>query len=280
MNPIYRSEEGERRIRQNYLQALEEWPVPAERVRLPTCQGETFVLVSGPPDAPPVVLLHGSGANAAMWQGDVASWSRHLRVHAVDLVGEPGLSAPSRPPLDSGGLALWLDDVLDGLGLARTAVVGTSLGGWTALHYATRNPDRVTRLALLCPGGVGRQTTGRMLLTALPPRLFGSRGRRRSVQLVTGLDPRRDRAALDTVALAFAQFRPRTERLPVFSDEELGRLDMPVLVVVGGRDVMFDSAETARRMRARVPHARVHVLPEAGHALLHQTETVEEFLRG
>lgn len=42
---------------------------------------------------------------------------------------------------------------------------------------------------------------------------------------------------------------------------------------------MFDSGETARRMRETVPHARVQVLPEAGHALLNQTEAIEAFLR-
>lgn len=50
--------------------------------------------------------------------------------------------------------------MLDALGIARAAFVGTSLGGWLALDYATRRPERVDRLALLCPGGVGRQKRG------------------------------------------------------------------------------------------------------------------------
>ena len=38
--------------------------------------------------------------------GDVPTWARHFRVHAVDIIGEPGLSAPSRPPLGSPAYAL------------------------------------------------------------------------------------------------------------------------------------------------------------------------------
>ncbi|XKK39285.1 alpha/beta fold hydrolase [Nocardiopsis sp. ARC36] len=152
MSAIYKTEAGEQELRRRYQEELRTWPVPADHLRVPTREGETFVLASGPANAPPVVLLHGSGANATMWRQDAAAWARHFRTYAVDLVGEPGLSAPSRPPLSSGAHRLWLDDVLEGLGLVDTALVGTSLGGWMALDYAAHRPDRVRRLALLCPG--------------------------------------------------------------------------------------------------------------------------------
>ncbi|MFH9864996.1 alpha/beta fold hydrolase [Streptomyces lydicus] len=278
MSAIYKSEAGARELQRRYREALDAWPVPAEHLRIPTREGETFVVVSGPEDAPPVVLLHGAGANTTMWQDDITTWARHFRTYAVDLVGEPGLSAPSRPPLASDAPARWLDDVLDALGIARAAFVGTSLGGWLALDYATRRPERVDRLALLCPGGVGRQKMG-WLFRALLLRPLGAWGVRRSAGTVAGLDRPEHRAVLDQLVLTFVQFKPRTERLPVFPDDVLRRLAMPVQVTVGGRDALFDSADTARRLARCVPHATVHVLPEAGHALLGQTDAVLTFLR-
>ncbi|KAA9379145.1 alpha/beta fold hydrolase [Microbispora cellulosiformans] len=277
---VYKSEAGRREILDHYRRVLDAWPVPAEHVRVPTREGETFVLVSGPPDAPPLVLLHGSGANASMWRGDVSTWSRHFRTYAVDLVGEPGLSAPSRPALNSGAVALWLDDVLDGLGVTRAAVVGTSLGGWTALDHAVRRPERVTRLALICPGGVGRQKVG-WILKALLTRPFRGRdgGLRESAMTVAGLDGERDRQALDAVVLTFTHFNPRREKLPVFSDDALRGLTMPVLVIAGDRDAMIDSHQTARRVRKCVPHATVRLLPGVGHAVFGQAEPIAEFLR-
>ncbi|MGW0071907.1 alpha/beta fold hydrolase [Streptosporangium sandarakinum] len=277
MSAIYRSEAGAEEIRRRYREALDDWPVPAEQVRVPTRQGETFVVVSGPQGAPPMVLLHGAGANATMWRDDVTTWTRRFRTYAVDLIGEPGLSAPSRPPLDSDAHALWLDDVLDGLGVTAASIVGTSLGGWVALDYAVRRPRRVTRLALLCPGGLGRQKTGWMV-RALPLRLFGRRGLRRSARIATGLKSPQAGPVLDSLMLTFTEFKPRMERLPVFPDDTLRRLTVPVLVTVGGRDVMFDSAETARRVRRCVPHAVVNVLPEVGHAILGQAGSVSAFL--
>ncbi|MFB7724105.1 alpha/beta fold hydrolase [Nocardia sp. NPDC056100] len=275
--PIYKSAAGQAAIRERYREVLRDWPVPAEQRTIPTREGDTFVLVSGPEAAPPVVLLHGSGANSGTWRGDIPSWAQHFRVYAVDLVGEPGGSAPSRPKLGTAAIALWLDDVLAGLGLSETAVVGMSLGGWHALDYAIRRPERVTALALLCPGGIGKQRYG-WLLKAIVPRLLGRRDLRGSAQATTGLYGAELEPILDDIELTFTHFNPRTERLPRFTDEQLRGLPMPVLAIVGDRDAMLDSAETARRITASVPDATVRVLPGVGHAILGQTEPVLNFL--
>ncbi len=278
MSTIYKSASGEQQLRQRYQEALAAWPVPAEHLRIPTREGETFVVASGPKEAPPLVLLHGAGANTSMWLGDIATWSRHFRTYAVDLIGEPGLSAPSRPPLASDAYAQWLDDVLDGLEIATTAVVATSLGGWMALDHATRRPGRVTRLALLCPGGVGKQRMG-LLFKALLLRPFGRRGMLRSARSATGLNTPQAAPVLDQVVLTFQQFKPRTEQLPVFSDDELRGLDIPLLLIAGTDDALFDSAGTARRIQANVPNATVQLLPGVGHAIFGQTDEVLAFLR-
>ena len=81
---------------------LQRWPVPNRQLLVPTCQGETFVIVSGESNAMPVVLFHGSGTNSSVWIRDIAEWAQHYRVYAVDMIGEPGLSAASRPSLNCG----------------------------------------------------------------------------------------------------------------------------------------------------------------------------------
>ncbi len=281
MAKIYKSEAGARAVAVRYREVLARWPVAHRHFLVPTRQGETFIVASGPEDAPPLLLFHGSSANAAMWMSDVAVWARDFRVYAVDMIGEPGLSAPSRPPLASDAHALWLDDVMRELGLAQTSVVGVSLGGWLALDYATRRPGRVVKLALLCPGGVGRQKN--FLWKALPLLLLGDWGRRRLRQTILGRTPAattpatRDFAQM--MSLIFKFFRPRFETLPVFGDDALKRLAMPLLAIVGGRDVLLDSAETRRRLERNVARAEIHYLPDAGHYLRGQTERIHEFLR-
>jgi pimeloyl-ACP methyl ester carboxylesterase len=281
MSGVYVSDEGTRVLERRYREFLDLWPVPSEHLRVPTREGETFVVACGPKDAPPLVLLHGSGANAAMWMADVPAWSRRFRVYAVDIIGEPGLSAPSRPPLETDALALWLDDVLDGLAVQRTSIVAVSLGGWVALDHAIRRPGRVDRLALLCPGGVGRQKAGTLIasLLLLP---FGRWGKRRAMRLALGpislpATPGA-RAFAEYVLLIHRHFRPRREKLPVFGDDALAGLTMPMLVIVGGRDGLLDSYDTRRRLERAAPHATVRLLPDAGHLLRDQTTPILDFL--
>ncbi|MFC4590252.1 alpha/beta fold hydrolase [Sphaerisporangium corydalis] len=280
MTGIHTSAEGARVLERRYREFLDQWPVPSEHLRVPTREGETFVVACGPADAPPVLLMHGSGANAAMWADDVTAWSEHLRLYAVDMIGEPGLSAPSRPPLDSGAYALWLDDVLAGLGVESAALVGVSLGGWLALDYAIRRPGRVGRVAVLCPGGVGGQRYG-VLLLALLLMPFGRWGRRTTMRKVlgtTGPATPEERAVADYMQLVDRHFRYRRDRLPVFTDDALRGLAMPVLAVAGGRDALMDSAGTRRRLEENVPQATVRFLPEEGHLLRGQTGPVLDFL--
>lgn len=66
------------------------------------------------------------------------------------------------------------------------------------------------------------------------------------------------------MAAIHANFRPRRERVPVFSDAALARLIMPVMLIVGARDVMLDSMESKARLEKAVPHVKVRLLPEAG----------------
>jgi pimeloyl-ACP methyl ester carboxylesterase len=261
---IYKTEAGAQEIRSHYERALAHWPVPADRRTVPTRHGDTFVLVSGHETGPPVILLHGSAANTLSWMSMVGQLADRFRCYAVDVIGEPGLSAPSRPPLGSSAYAEWLDDVLDGLGLTEVRMVAASLGGWFAIDYATRRPGRISRMVLTVPGGIGRQRFGRMALFFLG-------------QLLGRKQPEPTSAPERYLRMVFRHFRPRL-LMPIFPDARLRQLTMPLLVIVGDRDELLDSRATRRRLAATT-NATVVMLPGAGHMLPDQTERIGGFLR-
>jgi pimeloyl-ACP methyl ester carboxylesterase len=250
--------------------------MPYRHVMLPTREGETSVIASGNLHSTPLMLFHGSGTNATSWIRDVGEWSQHYGVYAVDVIGEPGPSAPSRPPLASDRYAAWLDDVWKQLGLNTAHVAGISLGAWLALDYGVRRPDKVSSLSLTSPPGVGRQNHLTLLRAGLL-RMCGTWGLRKSFALVAGRNV--PEALMGRVVTVFKHFRPRMERIPIRTDEELAALTMPVQVFLGGKDALLHSMETRARMERLVPNIRVTYLENEGHILPPQTRVITEFLR-
>jgi pimeloyl-ACP methyl ester carboxylesterase len=108
---------------------------------------------SGQADAPAVILLHGFGASLHSWEPWAEALSATHRVIRFDIPGF-GLSPPD--PGSDYSLArdiAVLEGLMDRLGLARAALVGHSMGGKIAWHFAAKRPDRVSHLVLVAPDG-------------------------------------------------------------------------------------------------------------------------------
>jgi pimeloyl-ACP methyl ester carboxylesterase len=225
MQTIYRSEAGKQAILATYKGILQAWPVPNKQYAVNTAYGDTFVIESGNNDAPALLLLHGSMANSFTWFSDVPALSQHYHVFAVDLIGEAGLSAESRPAYQSGAYEKWLDEVRQQLGVTSCSMVGLSLGGWMALRYATVFPQNVERLVLLCPGGLYRERRDFLWKSLLMKLRKG--GVHKTVRGVMGgrqAEADGMEKVLAYIALIGRQEKPRMAKLAIFSDEELARL--------------------------------------------------------
>jgi pimeloyl-ACP methyl ester carboxylesterase len=276
LKPVFKNAEGQRILRAAYDKHLTHWPVPAETREVSTRHGSTFVVSSGSPSRPPLVLLHGAASNALMWVADVAELSRTHRVHAVDIVGEPGRSAPTRLPYTGSGYADWLGDVLDGLGLEAIRLIAISQGGWLALSFAARRPERVEKLVLLSPASVVRDRVT-FMLRVLPLLLLGRRGNR-IINRIVAAPERIHPDAMAYMELILAHTNPRLDPSPLFTDDELRRLTMPVLLVGGEKDAIRDCRAIAARLQGLASRVEVCLLPNAGHVLVGVAERMLSFL--
>jgi len=273
---IYKSPEGEQAVMSLYDSLLERWPVPHETMTVSTRHGHTFVIASGPQSAPPLLLLHGAGSNATMWGGDVAAYSRRFRVYAADLPGEPGKSSENRPAWEGPAFAEWLEDVLDGLQVDRTALIGLSQGGWAALKYAVHRPERVEKLVLLTPGGIVPDRLS-FIVRVIPLSFMGRWGLKRINRMVMGEQPV-DPEVEEAMMLITRHFKPRVGTLPQFSNAELQRLTMPVLLLMGSDDTLRDAGKIVARLEGLVPDLKARIIPGGGHALIDTTGHILPFL--
>jgi 2-succinyl-6-hydroxy-2,4-cyclohexadiene-1-carboxylate synthase len=97
----------------------------------------------------PLVLLHGFTGCAESWASLRPALDARFTTLALDLPGHGRSSAPPNP--ERYALPRFADDLarlLDSLGIERTALLGYSMGGRAALHFALRHPSRVAALVL------------------------------------------------------------------------------------------------------------------------------------
>lgn len=163
------------------------------------------------------------------------------------------------------------------LNIKTAALIGISLGGWISLKFSAQYPERVTKLVVLCPSGVGPQKIS-LMFKVIPLMFFGRWGIDKAIALVNG-DQAMPEEAVQYTKLISNNFYTRVVVVPLLTDPELQQLTMPVFLIVGAKDVMLHSHKTAIRMKKILPHAKITMLPEAGHVLINQAERIMAFLR-
>src|SRR3712207_6028944 len=105
---------------------------------------------------PPLVLLHGAGANSLDWRWVISDLAATHRVYAPDLPGSPD---SARPAVDYSPAFFerFVAAFVDALEIVPAALVGNSLGGLISLRLALSEPARVTDLVLVDSAGLGRE---------------------------------------------------------------------------------------------------------------------------
>ncbi|MFN2229519.1 MAG: alpha/beta fold hydrolase [Anaerolineae bacterium] len=244
------------------------WPIPHCSLHVVTRWGSTHVVAAGPAGAPALLLLHGMGLSATMWFSNVADWSRHYRLYAVDTIGSPGKSVAVKPLRGSADWARWLGDVLDGLQIAQCDLVGHSHGGWLALNLGLRVPERVERLVLLAPAASFVPLVPRFYLQGIPMLLLPRRlWITRFMRWMTAEGFVVDERFVTQFVLGIRYLPPRGTFPTVFSDRELGQIGAHTLLLVGEKEVLYNPWRAVNRARRRMPHLQADVVPNASHGL-------------
>ena len=223
-----------------------------------------------------VVLVHGVGMRAAVWGKQIEALSRHYDVIAYDMLGHGGSTLP---PTDAtlGDFAHQLRALLDQLGIARTSVIGHSMGALVALEFALSFPDRTNAVvamnAVFCRTPAQKQAIAQRvaaLETGLErahsseaiARWFGD-----PIPATLRQEADEVRAILDSVdPLGY----PRAYKLFANSDEahrdRLNGLTMPALFLTGEADPN-STPHMSSAMAQLAPHGRVEVIAGERHMI-------------
>jgi poly(3-hydroxyalkanoate) depolymerase len=256
-----------------------------------------LVRVSVRGEGRPLLLVMGLGGNIEMWDPlEQALNGRGIQTIAYDASGA-GDSPARLVPLRMPGLAAQAAHLLDTLGYPTADVLGVSFGGAVAQELAGAHPERVRRLVLASTtcgfGGVPGHPVALALL-ATPLRYYSPAFLRLTANVLYGPTGNGDGDG----ARLQEQLNARRARPPTLwgyfgqlaagagwtSLPWLHRLRAPTLVLSGGADRIVPPVN-ARILAARIPDARLEIVPGAGHLVLmdhaqHCAATIGAFLDG
>jgi pimeloyl-ACP methyl ester carboxylesterase len=222
---------------------------------------------------PGILFIHGLGGNHAVWYHQMPSFARAHRAVAFSQRGFAP-SSSSRHPFDIKTLVKDAVAVLEAAAADDVVVVGQSMGGWTALALALARPDLIKGVVLAdtIAGIFDPEIERHYDSVAERARALGSKppplGRHPAISPRFS-DEHPDEAYLYQLLATFGAPRPADVtdglRRARFSDDDLRRLVVPVLFLVGAADPIFPP-DIVRRAAARIPRAEVVVIDDAAHS--------------
>jgi len=146
----FKSHEGKQLIYESYDKLLELWGVDKEELAIKTQYGKTHVIVSGNQSNPPLLLFHDSGGNSAFtWFPNIKEFVKNYYVVAVDYFGGSGKSEANESYPKEFDVGLWVNKILDTLGIQMTNIAGVSYGGYLTLAYTVKNLCRVNKVVCM-----------------------------------------------------------------------------------------------------------------------------------
>ena len=274
----FRSEKAQQQYLEFYDKRAEIWPVPSHTKLIDTSYGQTFVRISGPDNAPPLVLLPGLNYNSlSSWYYNIEAISTNYKTYAIDNIYDNGRSIYSRPITSSDDYVKWLDELFNDLGFDKKIdLVGLSFGGWLTAQYTLSFPGRINKAILLAPSGtilpLPSKFLLRMMLVVIPLQYFTKSFMFWMLKdWVTKSDTAREsyENMLQEFFLAKKCFKPR--RLYVFptvlKDEQLQNIKVPMLFLVGENEKMYSVQKALERFNKIAPQIKAEIIPHCGHDL-------------
>jgi len=249
-----------------------------------------FYDVTGPDDAPPLLLVMGMGFSSRAWASLPRLLAGQFRVITFDNRGT-GRSSGTGVVFRVRDMAEDAAAVLDAANAGEAFVFGISMGGMVALELALRHPERVRKLGLGAtfagwlrsrkpsPSVVGGVLLGGVLSRVGAHRILGD------ILVSTGF-VRSDYDRLSVWIVNGERVRPHVlvQQMTAVTlhnaTSRLGSLRVPTLVLTGDSDRLVPE-ENSRRLAGMIPGARFELLPGAGHCfpLEQPAATVAQLVR-
>ncbi|PKP17844.1 MAG: alpha/beta hydrolase [Bacteroidetes bacterium HGW-Bacteroidetes-23] len=263
-----------------YNETLKLWKIPFQEENIITSYGTAHIIISGPKNAEPLVLLHGMDASSTMWYPNIKALSKNHRVYAIDFLMEPGKSVSCGETISKEETIAWYNEIFKHYNLKKIKIVGASRGGWLATLLATQENSNISKMVLLSPAQT-LENLDKMhkASSALMLKLFPNKKKlENTLNAFAFYSEKIDPIYMNQFFLAnkFAKTNMSFIQMQPFSKEEIEKITIPVLIMIGDHDIV-NSEKSLEKGKELLPKGEMITIENAGHFLtIDQPEVVNQ----
>lgn len=252
MKSFFARQQVKNEIENLYHDKLDELSIQYEFLNVETSFGDTNIVRTGKRGMPPLVLVHGANGCAPVAIEALLELLDDYCVYAIDVVGQPNLSAEVRPSMHDHSYGQWMFEVLTRLNIREVILVGISFGGFICLKTLAHDEKRIARAFLIVPAGVVQGHPLKALSQVfLPMKIYRWWNKESYLhRFLSALFSERDEFATRFLGILFRHYSMDTSPIPLIKKEVAGIIKTPVYFIAAENDILFPGEKMLARARS------------------------------
>ena len=256
MKSFFASQQVKHEIENLYHDKLDGLSIQYEFLNVETSFGDTNIVRTGKKGMPPLVLLHGANGCAPVAIEALLGLLDDYCVYAIDVVGQPNLSAEVRPDMNDHSYGQWMFEVLTRLNIREAILVGISFGGFISWKTLVFDEKRIAKAFLIVPAGIVEGHPLKALSQVFfPMKMYMWRNKEGCLhRFLNALFSERDEFSTKFLGLLFRNYTMDFSPIPLLKKEAAKKIKTPVYFIAAENDVLFPGEKMLARARSIFPN--------------------------
>lgn len=267
---IYKSEHGEKIVKDFYDRQLENLDIDYEDMYIDTRFGKTHVLKTGNPNGRPILSFHGGNSTAPYSLKRNLNLAKDYLIFAPDTIGHPGKSAQTVLSPNTLEYGEWASDIIESLGYKQIICMGESFGGGILAKLMCVSPERISKAVLVVPSGISNTSTAKILFSMGIPMVVYilTKDKAWLHRAIIPMAINKESIDNDTMEMVRTTFDHVKVKAGMPSNVKTGDMKgykAPTLLLAGEKDVLFPGEKLIDRAKEIIPNLEAHLLKDCGH---------------
>ncbi len=264
MKSLFKSEAGKKEILGLYNQKLNELGIAYTTQFIDTRYGKTNIIVTGEASNPPLIIIHGSNGCAPIGLETYPNLSSKYQVFSIDVLAQPNKSDGTRLSMKDDSYGIWMNEVIDSLGINDVTLVGFSFGGLVILKTLIHNGAKIKEVFMAAPAYIVNGNPLRALIKMFIPmrRYMSTKNPKYIEKFLYEVFTDRDEFAIQYLSKVFIHFDMDFTPMPTITKGEAKLIKTPITLIGAKHDVIFPGKKMLKRASKILPTVKKAILLE------------------